>query len=141
MTTFVSILVLIISSGLFEPSPRTGVVIHSIIAMTSFLNKERDSSNTLITANNRSLSRVLSRPALALRDNVVGNTEIAFEITPHRTCSKLAMRSIISKVSSSRIRSYSLVPRDGIPRVIQIFCGICDPGWYSLIDDSTFTSF
>jgi len=101
MTASVSTLVLIISRGRFEPSPRTGVLIHSVAAATSFPKRERASSKTATNATRRSLSTVLNRPAFSLRAIVVGDMQIALEITPRGTCRRLATRSRNSKGSPS----------------------------------------
>lgn len=105
MTAFVSTLVLIISRGRFEPSPRTGVLIHSVAAATSSSNRVKAFSKTAINATKRSLSKELNRAAFALRAIVEGDTQIALEISPRCICRTLAIRSRISKGSPWSIRS------------------------------------
>ena len=49
----------------------------------------------------RSLSKLLNRPAFALRANVEGAMQIALEITPLRACRRLAIHSWYSNGSPS----------------------------------------
>ncbi len=104
-TAFASTLVPSISSGHFDPSPRTGELIHFVAAALSFSKRERASSNRLTNATRRSLSTESNRPAFALRAIVVGDMQIALETTLRCTCRRLAIRSKYSKGSPSRTRS------------------------------------
>lgn len=57
------------------------MLIQCAAAATSLSNKERACPKTAINETKQSLSRVLTRPAFALRENGVGDTQIAFEIS------------------------------------------------------------
>lgn len=76
-TAFVSTLVLNISTGRFEPSPRAGELIRSVVAVTSSSNRVKAFSKTAINAIKRSLSTVLKRPVFTLRACDAGDKPMA----------------------------------------------------------------